>query len=207
MPQLGTQAPLVHVFGACVASHTTPQAPQFEAPCAVSQPFDVWLSQLKKPALQAPIEHVMLVLGTTLQVAAAFANEQFALQAPQFESVFTSCSQPLSSLLSQLAKPKLQPGLHLREPMAPVQLGVPFNVAQVWPQALQFEVELSCVSQSVVVCSQSSKSGAQLVATQLPVEQDSLELGKSQGVPHTAQFVRVVSEASQPLVLSRSQSS
>jgi hypothetical protein len=149
VPQFGTQVPLVQVFGAWVASQTTPQAPQFEAPCAVSQPFEVWLSQLKKPALQAPMAHVMLVLATTLQAAAAFANEQFALQAPQFESVLMSCSQPLSSLLSQLAKPKLQPGLHLREPTEPVQLGVPFNAVQTWPQELQFEVELSCVSHTV----------------------------------------------------------
>jgi hypothetical protein len=149
VPQLGTQTPLVHVLEACVASQTIPQPPQLEGPCAVSQPFEVWLSQLRKPVLQVPMAHVMLVLGTTLQAAAAFANEQFALQAPQFESVLMSCSQPLSSLLSQLAKPKLHPWLHLREPTAPVQLGVPFSAVHAWPQALQFEVELSCVSHTV----------------------------------------------------------
>jgi len=46
---------------------------------------------------------------------------------------------------------------------------------------------------------QSSVPGLQVVATQLPVEHDSLEVGKLQGVPQVAQFVSVVSEVSQPL--------
>jgi hypothetical protein len=125
--QFGTQTPPLQGFGALVCEQTVPQAPQFETPCAVSQPVAVEPSQLRNPLLQAPILHVMLVLGTTSQLAAAFANEQFALQAPQFESVLMSRSQPLSLLPSQVAKPKLQPGLHACAPTAPPQEGVPLS--------------------------------------------------------------------------------
>jgi hypothetical protein len=153
--QSGTQTPAVHVFGAVTWEQTMPQPPQFEFPCAVSQPVAVELSQLRNPVLQLPILQVMLVLGTTSQFGVAFANEQLALQAPQFVSVLMSRSQPLSLLPSQLANPKLQPGLHECAPTAPAQLGVPFSAAQTLSHAPQSLTVFSCVSQ-VVSPSQSS---------------------------------------------------
>jgi hypothetical protein len=204
--QLGTQTPPVHAFGALVCEQTMPQPPQLDVPCAVSQPVAVELSQLKNPLLQLPILQVMLVLGTTSQLAAAFANEQLALQAPQFDSVLMSRSQPLSLLPSQVAKPKLQPGLQLWEPALPAHVGVPFSAVHTWSQPPQSLTVLSWVSQ-VVLPSQSSKSEAQVVATQVPVVHDSLEVGKSQTVPHEPQSLVVSSERSQPLLLVPSQSS
>ena len=204
--QFGTQTPPVHGFGAFVCEHTTPQPPQFDTPCAVSQPVAVELSQLKNPLLQFPILHVMLTLGITSQLGAAFANEQLALQAPQFVAVLMSRSQPLSLLPSQVAKPKLQPGLQLWEPALPAHDGVPFNAVHTCAQAPQLLTVFSCVSQTVSPL-QSSKSEAQVVATQVPVVHDSLEVGKSQTVPHEPQSLVVSSDLSQPLLLFRSQSS
>ena len=64
---------------------------------------------------------------------------------------------------------------------------------------------LSCVSQ-LPFPSQSSKPAAHEVATQVPVAHDSLEFGMSHVVPQVWQFVRLVSEVSQPLFGFASQS-
>ena len=82
----------------------------------------------------------------------------------------------------------------------PAQLVVPFSAVQAWSQLPQSATVLSVVSQPLPAWpSQSSVPGLHVVAVQVPVEHDSLVLGKLQAVPHVAQLVRVVSDVSQPL--------
>jgi hypothetical protein len=82
----------------------------------------------------------------------------------------------------------------------PAQLVVPFCGVHAWLQLPQLVTVLSVVSQPLpAMPSQSSVPGLHVVATQLPLAHDSLELGKSQAVPQVAQLVRVVSDVSQPL--------
>jgi hypothetical protein len=95
-------------------------------PSVVSQPADAL--QSAKPVVQVPIAQLM-VEPLTLQLAAAFGNEQAELQLPQSLSVVMDRSQPLSGLLSQLLKPKLQLGVHATG--EPAQLVVPFWAVQV----------------------------------------------------------------------------
>jgi hypothetical protein len=88
--------------------HALPQAAQFETvPSCTSQPFEAFVSQLAKPAVQLPNVHVPVPHD-----ADAFGNEQATLQLPQSVSVVTLRSQPLSGLESQLLKPALQLGVH-----------------------------------------------------------------------------------------------
>jgi hypothetical protein len=90
----------------------------------------------------------------------------------------------------------------------PAQLVVPFNGVQTWLQLPQLLTVVMSVSQPFpALPSQSSVPGSQVVATQVPVEHDSLEFEKSHFVPQVAQLVSVVSEVSQPLFALLSQSS
>ena len=67
-----------------------------------SHPFALLLSQLAKPALQAPMTHVPLAHDS-----AAFAKSHVTPHPPQCESVVSDCSQPFALLPSQLPKPLL----------------------------------------------------------------------------------------------------
>jgi len=90
----------------------------------------------------------------------------------------------------------------------PAQLVVPFSAVQAWLQLPQSVTVVSEVSQpSLALLLQSSLSGSHVVAVQVPEAHDSLEFVKSHFVPQVAQFVRVVSEVSQPLLALESQSS
>jgi hypothetical protein len=88
----------------------------------------------------------------------------------------------------------------------PAQLVVPFCAVQAWLQLPQSVTVLSVVSHpSPAWPLQSSVPALQVVATQVPVEHDSLEVGKLQAVPHVAQFVSVVRDVSQPFAALLSQ--
>lgn len=82
-----------------------------------------------------------------LHEAAAFANAQGTPQSPQLVRLVTLCSQPLSGSASQLFQPALQPGAQSKLPAVPVQAAVPCAFVQVSPQAEQFALVPSAVSQ------------------------------------------------------------
>jgi len=89
--------------------HGRVQLPQWAASVArlISQPFEAVPSQSPYPELhpttaQAPVAHV----------AVAFGRAQGIPQAPQFVSVATSVSHPLTALLSQLPHPAAHVGVH-----------------------------------------------------------------------------------------------
>jgi hypothetical protein len=112
--QTGTQAcglEVPHLLVPCEFVHASPQLAQLvSVPSAVSQPFRSVRSQSPKFALQLPILQVCV-----LQSAVAFVREHGVPQVPQFVSVLTAVSQPLSGLPSQLLKPLLHCGLHTPE--------------------------------------------------------------------------------------------
>jgi len=88
----------------------------------------------------------------------------------------------------------------------PAQLVVPFSAVQAWLQLPQSVTVVSEVSQpSLALLLQSSLSGSHVVAVQVPEAHDSLEFVKSHFVPQVAQFVRVVSDVSQPFAALLSQ--
>lgn len=85
---------------------TTPQAPQLKLDDVrfTSQPLAASPSQLAKPALQAPIEHVPFT-----HTVLAFGKLQTLPQAPQLFVLFDKLvSQPFARIPSQFEKPELQ---------------------------------------------------------------------------------------------------
>ena len=78
------------------------------------------------------------------QLPDAFAGVQAAPHEPQFASVLSEASQPLSGSVSQLAKPASQtPSVHV----PPGHDSVALARSQLTPQPPQFVSEVSAVSQ------------------------------------------------------------
>lgn len=171
--------------------HDSPHVRQFESvPDVVSQP--AWLVQSKKPVLQAETTH-----DPVEQDDVAFGKLQVAPQSPQFVSVCTSVSQPLPALPSQLLKPLAQVGLHAKFGAVPPHEVVPCALLQASPQALQFEVVPSWVSQPAWLV-QSAKPALQPVSTHWPVPHEAVPCARLHATPQPLQFVSVFSCVSQP---------
>jgi hypothetical protein len=128
------QLPPAQVAPAFAKEQAIPQPPQFIAleRVSVSQPFIALLSQLAKPALQAPSAQL-----PPAQLAAAFAKEHTVPQVPQFITLaLVSVSQPLAGFMSQLPKPVAQ-ALTPQVPSAQVCVAT-LARAHARPQAPQF---------------------------------------------------------------------
>jgi hypothetical protein len=98
--------------------HAAPHAPQLTPVLSgVSQPLVASPSQLPKPLLQTPSVQVPVP-----QLAVALAREHARLQPPQCVVLFSCCSQPLASFVSQLPNPLLQP---VSVQVPPLQISLP----------------------------------------------------------------------------------
>ena len=175
-----------------------PQAAQLVAvPLGVSHP--VAAVQSRKPWLQP--------VGTQVPVAqdaAEFGNEQGVLQAPQWASVVTLCSQPLSGFPSQLSQPESQVGEQSKLPGPPAQVLLPWSLLQALPQAAQLEGVPSVVSQPAADV-QLAKPALQAPMLQVPVLQEAAAFGNEQGVSQSLQSVTVRMLRSQPFSVLPSQ--
>jgi hypothetical protein len=95
------QVPLAQEEEALARVQAIPHAPQSVAVVrAVSQPFAWVASQLSNPALQDPMAQ-----AEPTHAGAALGKAQTVPQAPQFEVVDRSASQPSFALLLQSSKP------------------------------------------------------------------------------------------------------
>jgi hypothetical protein len=134
------QVPVVHVAVAFGRLHAAPHAPQFASVRSdVSQPFASFESQSSKLLAQVVISHVPLAHDSP-----AFGSEHAMPHPPQFVSVFSGVSQPLTSTPSQFAKPALH------EPMRqlPVeQSEIAFARLHAMPHPPQLVTVVSDVSQ------------------------------------------------------------
>ena len=141
----------------------------------------------------APVPHV----------AVAFARVHAIPQLAQLVSVVSAVSQPFAAFASQLPKP----ASHDAIAQVPVpHVAVALAREQAIPQLAQFAKVVSAVSQPLVVLpSQLPKPALHDPIAHEPVEQVAVALVRLQVVPQLAQFASVVSDASQPLVSTRSQ--
>jgi hypothetical protein len=173
-----------------------PQPAQFDAvPSCVSQP-DTEL-QSANPELHAPIVHVPV-----LHDALAFRKLQGTSQSPQFVSVRTSRSQPLSAMLSQLFQPASQVG---EQPDVGLQAVEPCAFVQASLHERQFVTVPSGVSQLGAPATHSANPVVQVVTSHVPFTQVSFEFGMSHIAPHTLQSVSVRVDVSQPFAAFASQ--
>lgn len=139
-----------------------------------------------------------------VQVAVAFVRAQGTPQAPQLVRLVRGASQPLASVASQLP----QPPLHMemaQERVAHVALAWAREQATLhMPQSLSV---LSAVSHPLPsMPSQLSHPGVHDVSVHVPVLQEDVPFAREQATPHMAQLLSVVSEVSQPLPSTPSQS-
>jgi hypothetical protein len=164
----------------------------------VSHPFTDEPSQFPKSALHVPSVHDPLA-----QLSVAFGRSQVVPQPPQFMSEVSAVSHPFASTASQLPRPASHdeiaqvPVLHVA--VAP---GREQAVPQA-PQSVSVRIERSQPFEASP--SQSSNPVVHAATWQLPVAQLSVAFASSQVSPQPAQFERVVSGVSQPVVALPSQ--
>ena len=153
------QLPPAQAAVAFAGAQACPHVPQF---CMlverlISQPLETSASQLPKPAPQT-IEHAPLA-----QAAVPLLELQILAQAPQFAaSVVSRASHPLEYLVSQSAKPALQPATVQAEFR---QAGVPLAATQVVPHVPQLAGSLVVVASQPLATlpSQLPKPAAQAI--------------------------------------------
>ena len=187
------QVPVEQSADAPAREHAVRQLPQsVRVVVLVSQPSATLPLQSAQPGSQVTIAHV-----PDPQLPVAWGGAQATPHAPQLVSVFTRVSQPFALMPSQFEKPTEQ-STRLQAPAA--HEAVPFAKPQVMPQPPQLVRLRMLVSQPfVVLASQSSKPGAQVVTRQVPVEQSPVPLEGEQMEPQLPQSAFVVSGVSQPL--------
>jgi hypothetical protein len=193
------QVPLPQLALAFARVQATLQPPQCVLlVSACSQPLDVLLSQLPRPAVQLPKVHVPVA-----QLSVAPAKSQVALHALQLVVLVRGASQPVLARRSQSPKPPLQ-APSAQVPVA--QLSPAFARLQVAPHAPQSVVELSGVSQPLAALrSQLPKPALQVPSVQVPPPQLAAALARLHDTPHAPQFALVCVDCSQPLFASPSQ--
>jgi hypothetical protein len=135
------QLPEPHDSLAWGRSQPTPQPPQFASVLSsASQPLPRTASSSQLPN---PASHITIWQVPVLQLDAAWALLQAALQAPQLARVFNGVSQPLLALPSQSPQPMAQVGT---QPLAP-HAAAPCGLLQLSPQRRQLLTVSSGVSQ------------------------------------------------------------
>jgi hypothetical protein len=192
--QLNAPGEPVQLVVPCEFVQPAPQALQcVMLPSVVSQPFALCPSQLPKPASQAPMVHVPFGHDS-----AAFVNEHGVPQVLQLVTVSVAVSQPSSGFPLQSLKFAAQVGAQSNEPGAPEQAVAPCAFMQVLPQAEQFAVVPSVVSQPAAAV-QSAKPASQAPIVH-PVASGHVALacGNVHAWPQFTQFATVVTSVSQP---------
>jgi hypothetical protein len=141
--QVGTHRPFWHCVDPWPFEQTVPQAPQLFTSVSrvVSQPLGPLPSQLPQPAVhdgtQAPL----------VQAVLPCALAQAVPQAPQFVVVVSGASHPSAVVALQLPYPEL----HVEIAQLPAeQVAVAFWSEHGTPQAPQFDVLVSAVSQPLL---------------------------------------------------------
>jgi hypothetical protein len=182
------------VFGRSVQlirpAHVVPQALFIQM--LASQPVDDTLSQLSKPAMQAPRVHV-----PPGQVSAALARLHVTPQPPQSVRVVVERSHPSPALPLQSSKPPLH-AVMVQVPVA--HDSVAFVRLHAVPQPPQLVRELRAVSQPLLATvSQLPRPASQVPTAHVPEAQVSVPPASAHATPHPPQSVRVRVLRSQPL--------
>jgi hypothetical protein len=181
-------APDAHEADPLAALHALRHTPQWATAVLVlvSQPFEATLSQLPKPALQAPTAH-----APAAHTLVALASEQVARHAPQcVADVERLVSQPLATTPSQLPKP----ALHVMPHAPDAQVAAPLVALHAAPHAPQCVGEVArLVSQPLPATPSQSPKPALQVKPHVPRAQVGVALGRAEHtVPHAPQLVRSV---------------
>jgi hypothetical protein len=194
----------VQVAAALALAQAVPQAPQ----CAVlvcvltSHPLAALLSQLAKPALQAPTVHCEAA-HTAVPLLTAHARPH----PPQLPALLrVSTSQPLLASPSQSAKPAVQVSAQRPEAHAGTALSPPMHIVPHAPQWATLDLR-SASHPLLAFMSQLPKPSAQRPMVHWLSTHAAVPFGGSHTRPHAPQCpVLVRRSTSQPLLGSMSQS-